>query len=117
MADALVEVEVCFARPDSVFLRTVTVSAGTTLLGAIEASGLPQAVPGLNLQDCKLGVYGKTKPAQALVRSGDRIEIYRPLLADPKDARRRRAVKATRAANRGAPSPAGTGQDDSAARA
>jgi putative ubiquitin-RnfH superfamily antitoxin RatB of RatAB toxin-antitoxin module len=91
-----VGVEVCYATPERVFLCELQVPPGTSLQQAIDACGLLQQLPELDLGDLKVGVHGKVRPLDAVVREGDRIEIYRPLLADPKDARRRRAVKAAR---------------------
>lgn len=93
-----VRVQVCHAKPDAVFLRDLTVEPGTSLMQAIAGSGLLQQMPEVDLSVCNVGVHGKLKPLDAIVRDGDRIEIYRPLVADPKDARRRRAVKAAKAA-------------------
>ncbi|MDO8305225.1 RnfH family protein [Herminiimonas sp.] len=91
-----VRVEVCYATPERVFLHELRVAPGTSLQQAIGACGLLQQLPGLDLGVLKVGVHGKLRPLDAAVREGDRIEIYRPLVADPKDARRRRAVKAAR---------------------
>lgn len=92
MAERL-RVQVCYARPDLVFLEALTVKPGTTLQQVILASGLLERAPEIDLASAKLGIHGKLRALDALVREGDRIEIYRPLQADPKDARRRRAVK------------------------
>ncbi len=94
--DAALRVEVTFATPDRVFLQALRVAPGTSLHQAIVASGVLEQMPEVDLSVLKVGVHGKVKPLEAKVREGDRIEIYRPLVADPKDARRRRAVKATR---------------------
>lgn len=92
----LLRVEVCHALPERVFLRELTVATGTSLHQAIVASGLLEQMPEVDISVLKVGVHGKLKPLDAAVREGDRIEVYRPLQADPKDARRRRAVKAAR---------------------
>lgn len=92
----MVEIEVVYAAVDRQVLLTVTVPAGTSLRLAAQASGIAQQFPELNLADCVLGIFGKVV-ADAEVRcvqAGDRIEIYRPLLADPKEIRRLRAAKA-----------------------
>ena len=88
-----IAVEVCHALPDAVFLRELEVEEGTTLQQAIERSGVLERFPALDLATCKVGIHGKVRPLDALLRPRDRIEIYRPLIADPKDARRRRAQK------------------------
>ncbi|QQD27157.1 RnfH family protein [Pseudomonas simiae] len=92
----MVEIEVVYAAVDHQVLLAVTVPAGTSLRAAVQASGIAAQFPGLDLAGCPLGIFGKVV-ADAEVRSvqaGDRIEIYRPLLADPKEVRRLRAAKA-----------------------
>jgi uncharacterized protein len=96
-----IEVEVAFARPDKQKIITLTVALGTTALQAAEASGITREFPEIDLSTAKLGLFGKhfgtkgMKPAdQYLLKARDRVEIYRPLIADPKEVRRRRAEKA-----------------------
>ncbi|NVZ21332.1 RnfH family protein [Pseudomonas costantinii] len=92
----MVEIEVVYAAVDRQVLLAVSVPSGTSLRAAVQASGIAVAFPELALDECPLGVFGKVV-ADADVRavqSGDRIEIYRPLLADPKEVRRLRAAKA-----------------------
>lgn len=94
MADASAQdiaVQVCHALPDSSFLRSLTVPAGTTLKQALEQSGLLREIPGIDLAVNMVGIYGKKKPLDTVLREHDRVEVYRPLQADPKEARRRRA--------------------------
>ncbi|RJG00880.1 RnfH family protein [Noviherbaspirillum sedimenti] len=89
----MLQVQVCYARPDAIFLEELTFTAGTTLEQAIRASGILARAPEIDLAVCKLGIFGKLKPLETILRDRDRIEIYRPLQADPKEARRRRVVK------------------------
>lgn len=91
MAD--IRVQVCYARQDVQFLRELTVPDGFTLQAAIERSGVLRDAPEIDLATCRVGVYGKLKTLDAALREYDRVEIYRPLIADPKEARRRRAVE------------------------
>lgn len=84
-------IQVCYTRPGFTFLRNLVVPEGTSLQDAIQRSGVLQQAPEIDLDTCKAGVYGRLKPMDALVREHDRVEIYRPLVTDPKDARRRRA--------------------------
>lgn len=84
-------VAVCYALPDVSFLVQLEVAAGTTIVQAIAASGVLARFPEIDLARNKLGVFGKLKPADTVLRDGDRIEIYRPLQADPMESRRRRA--------------------------
>ena len=86
-----ITVQVCHALPDSSFLRALTVPAGTTIGQAVEQSGLLQAIPGIDLAVNMVGIYGKKKLLDTVLREHDRVEVYRPLQADPKEARRRRA--------------------------
>ena len=84
-------VAVCYALPDVSFLVQLEVAAGTTIAQAIAASGVIARFPEIDLTRNKLGLFGKLKPADTVLRDGDRIEIYRPLQADPMESRRRRA--------------------------
>ena len=91
MAEADITVQVCYAMPDSTFMRSLSVPVGTTIGQAVTQSGLQQAIPGINLAINLVGIYGKRKPLDTVLHEHDRVEVYRPLLADPKEARRRRA--------------------------
>ena len=91
MAEADIAVQVCYALPDSAFLRSLRVPAGTTIEQAVAQSGLLQAIPGIDLAVNMVGIYGKRKPLDSVLHEHDRVEVYRPLQADPKEARRRRA--------------------------
>jgi putative ubiquitin-RnfH superfamily antitoxin RatB of RatAB toxin-antitoxin module len=74
-------------------LRVLDVAPGTTIGQAIEMSGILQEAPEINLVTMPVGIYGKKKNLDTVLQPRDRIEIYRPLIADPKDARRRRAKR------------------------
>lgn len=90
------EIEVVYASVDRQVLLTVAVASGTSLRAAVQASGIAAHFPEADLADCPLGIFGRVvvDPDTRTVQSGDRIEIYRPLLADPKEVRRLRAAKA-----------------------
>lgn len=90
MADDI-QVQVCHALPDSSFLHALKVPAGTTIGQAVVLSGLLQKIPDIDLAVNMVGIYGKKKPLDTVLREHDRVEVYRPLQADPKEARRRRA--------------------------
>ena len=92
----MVEIEVVYAAEDRQVLLVVEVPSGTSLRAAVQASGISSQFPGLALADCPLGIFGKVvaDPDVQAVKAGDRIEIYRQLLADPKEVRRLRAAKA-----------------------
>jgi putative ubiquitin-RnfH superfamily antitoxin RatB of RatAB toxin-antitoxin module len=88
-----IRVQVCFAHPEVQVLRDLVVPAGSTVQEAIARSGVLRDVPQIDLTVCRVGIYGKLKSLDAPLRERDRIEIYRPLLADPKESRRKRAEK------------------------
>jgi putative ubiquitin-RnfH superfamily antitoxin RatB of RatAB toxin-antitoxin module len=92
-AEAMLHVQVCFARPGLEFLRDVAVREGATLMDAIVASGVMREYPEIDLDACRVGVFGKLKTLDTVLRERDRVEIYRRLMADPKDSRRTRAEK------------------------
>ncbi len=91
-------VQVCLALPADSILQDLYLPAGATLLQAVEASGVLQRFPQIDPETAKFGIFGKLRPADTVLREGDRVEIYRPLLADPKESRRRRAQHRQRSA-------------------
>lgn len=93
MADALLEVEVAYARPDAQVILAVRLPAGACLEDAIRRSGLLERFPEIDLAVNKVGVFGKAARLDAVLEPGDRVEVYRPLLADPKEARKQRAAE------------------------
>ena len=90
--ETLIQIEVAYARPEVQVLIPLQVAAGTTLQQAIELSGLLRRFPDIDLSQQKMGIFGKPTPAQQPLREGDRVEIYRPLIADPKAVRQQRAA-------------------------
>lgn len=92
MAEQL-QVYLCYATAQREFIRQMQVDVGTTIEQAIRASGVLDEFPEIDLAASPVGIYAKKKPLDAVLRERDRIEIYRPLVADPKDSRRRRAAK------------------------
>ena len=95
MADEPVEVavQVCYATPERQILRDLRVPAGTSLHQAIKLSGVIEEAPEIDLSVWRVGIHGKLKALDTVLRELDRVEIYRPLTADPMEARRRRAEK------------------------
>jgi putative ubiquitin-RnfH superfamily antitoxin RatB of RatAB toxin-antitoxin module len=89
-----IRVEVAYARPDRQWLIALTLPAGATLLDAVMQSGLPDEIPDLPALAGNVGIHGLPCPPTQPLADGDRVEIYRPLTIDPKDARRARAAKA-----------------------
>ena len=84
-------IEIVYALPHEQLLFKVQAPQGATLDEAIKLSGILVNHPEINLEKNKLGIYGKLSKADAILRDKDRIEIYRPLIADPKEIRRQRA--------------------------
>lgn len=82
-------VEVVYALADRAAAVRLKVAPGTTLRAAIEQSGLLRRFPEIDLARHKIGVFGRVRAPDDAVGEGDRIEIYRPLVMDPKDRRRR----------------------------
>jgi putative ubiquitin-RnfH superfamily antitoxin RatB of RatAB toxin-antitoxin module len=89
----LLQVYVCYGTAQEEFIRPMKVEQGTTIGQAIEQSGVLAQYPEINLVTQPVGIYAKKKTLDTVLRERDRIEIYRPLVADPKDSRRRRAAK------------------------
>lgn len=88
-----IHVEVCYATALREYRRELAVVAGTTIEQAIVQSAMLQDIPGIDLAVQPVGLYGKKRPLDTVLRDRDRIEIYRPLVADPKESRRKRAEK------------------------
>ena len=86
-----IQIQVVYALRDRQELVALRMPAGTTVQQALDASGLLQKHAEINLADNKLGIFGKLTKPDAVLRDGDRVEIYRPLIADPKEVRRKRA--------------------------
>lgn len=90
---AEMRIQVCYARPEAQYLREVSLPLGATVRTAIEKSGLAHEQPEIDLAVFRVGVYGKLKTLDTVLHDHDRVEIYRPLIADPKESRRKRAAK------------------------
>jgi putative ubiquitin-RnfH superfamily antitoxin RatB of RatAB toxin-antitoxin module len=91
-------IDVCYGLPEQQsFLATLDLPEGTTVRQAIDASGLLQRHPEVDLAAQKVGVFGKFQPLDAVLADFDRVEIYRPLKVDPKTARQRRVEKSRKA--------------------
>ncbi|MEQ6281113.1 RnfH family protein [Kluyvera sp. 142053] len=88
-----IAVEVVYALPQKQYLQRVTLDEGATVEQAIQASGLLTLRDDIDLSKNKVGIYSRPAKLQDVVNDGDRVEIYRPLIADPKELRRQRAEK------------------------
>jgi len=86
-------VEVAYARPDEQAILSVAASKGLTVQAAIEGAGILRRFPEIDLAVNRVGVFGKLVKLDRVLEPGDRVEIYRPLIADPKAARRQRATR------------------------
>jgi putative ubiquitin-RnfH superfamily antitoxin RatB of RatAB toxin-antitoxin module len=95
---AQLQVRICYATPQLQVLRELKVPAGATVQQAIMQSGLLREHAAIDLTNCRVGIYGKLKELDTPVRDQDRIEIYRPLIADPMESRRRRVTHKDKAA-------------------
>lgn len=92
MADTI-HVEVVYAKPERQEITSLNLPAGSTVGQAIEASGLLAKHPEIDLAKNKLGIYAKLAKVDSTLRDRDRVEIYRPLIADPKEVRKQRAAE------------------------
>jgi putative ubiquitin-RnfH superfamily antitoxin RatB of RatAB toxin-antitoxin module len=84
-------VEVAYATASQQHVITIFVPAGCTVLQAAQLSGINQAFPDIDWSTIRLGIFGRLVSSDHVLAAGDRVEIYRPLLIDPKESRRQRA--------------------------
>ena len=95
MTDNMISIEVAYALPDQQKIVTVDVPEGSMAYDAVVQSDIKKFFPEADIENAKMGLFGKSiKPKTQEVSAGDRIEIYRPLIADPKASRKARADKA-----------------------
>ena len=96
MAEVGLNIEVVYATVERQWVLACVVPDGTRVREALRLSRLAEQVPGLDLEVCPVGIFGKvvSDPGVRKVEEGDRLEVYRPLLADPKEVRKQRAAKA-----------------------
>jgi putative ubiquitin-RnfH superfamily antitoxin RatB of RatAB toxin-antitoxin module len=86
-------IEVAYATPAKQIILECRIDSGLSARDAVRQSGIDQHFPEIDLENCELGVFGKAIAADYELQDGDRIEIYRPLIADPKEVRRQRAAQ------------------------
>lgn len=96
MPAELMPVEVAYARPDEQVIIALDVEPGTTVEEAIRASGILERFAEIDLAQNKVGIFGKLTPLNTELRPKDRVEIYRALIADPKEVRKQRAAAGKR---------------------
>jgi putative ubiquitin-RnfH superfamily antitoxin RatB of RatAB toxin-antitoxin module len=91
IVDEPIDVEVAYVGPEGQRLCRLTVPRGTTVLDTVARSGILDELPGVTLDATRLGIFSRRVEPEHVVEQGDRVEIYRPLILDPMEARRRRA--------------------------
>ncbi len=94
--DARIRIEVAYATPQKQIIVDCLVDAGTPPRDALRLSDILQHFPEIDIETCDIGVFGKAIGSDYELNEGDRIEIYRPLIADPKEVRRQRAAQGLR---------------------
>ena len=92
-SDSKIKVEVVYALPQKQTLLALEVAVGTTVIEAVRASGILESYPEIDIANSKLGIFGRMAKADEVLQPGERVEIYRPLKADPKEVRRRLAAE------------------------
>jgi putative ubiquitin-RnfH superfamily antitoxin RatB of RatAB toxin-antitoxin module len=91
LGSSKIVIEVVYALPERQVLRRLVLPEGSTVEDVIRASGLRAEFP--EIDPARVGIHGKRVPVGAILRDQERVEIYRPLRADPKEVRRMRAAK------------------------
>ena len=93
MTSEMITVEVVYALAEQQSLLSLEVDDGCSAVEAVRRSGITELHPEINLDDLKLGLFSKVCSNEQSLKAGDRVEIYRPLVADPKEIRKRRAAQ------------------------
>ncbi len=86
-------IEVAYAKPSEQVILTLDIADGSTIEAAIIESGILQRFPEIDLANNRVGIFGRLCKLDQTIKAGDRVEIYRPLIVDPKEMRRTRAAK------------------------
>ena len=93
MAEEFISIEVAYALPEQQTIIALTLPKGTTVEQAVVASKVLELYPDINKTELNVGIFGSACKLEDLLKTGDRVEIYRQLHHDPKEARRQRALK------------------------
>lgn len=93
VAKSRFQVEVAYALPDIQVILPVEVEEGATLRDAIQRSGILEQFPEIDMEKGRFGIFGKISKLDNTLSAKDRVEIYRPLIADPKEVRKQRAAE------------------------
>ena len=94
MSDAPLEIEIAYAEPQRAIVKELRLPAGACVADALRLAALDPDFIGVDLKHSAVGIFGRPARSEHPLKQGDRIEIYRPLAADPKEARRERAQQA-----------------------
>lgn len=100
MASDSIMIEVAYAKPERQLILVLEAEPGITAKEAVMRSGILDEFPEIDIETAKLGIFGKAAPASTVLKPMDRVEIYRPLIADPKEARKKRAAEGKQLKNR-----------------
>ncbi len=95
-----INIEIAYALPEHYYLKSLKVAEGTMVQTAILQSGILQQFTDIDLRENKVGIFSRPTKLTDILKEGDRVEIYRPLLADPKEIRRKRAAEQAAQANK-----------------
>ena len=93
ITDKMLSIEVVYGVPHKQVLLTLCVPEGTTIERGIELSGITSHFPEITPAEAKVGIFSRVEKLSSILKAGDRVEIYRPLIADPKEMRKLRAAK------------------------
>jgi putative ubiquitin-RnfH superfamily antitoxin RatB of RatAB toxin-antitoxin module len=97
----MIQIEVAYAKPEEQLIIPFEVPKGTTAIQAVHKSGMLIEFSDIDAEKCDLGIFGKMAKHDAVLQRGDRVEIYRPLIADPKEVRKQRAAAGKKMAKGG----------------
>ncbi len=92
----MIQVEVAYATPKRQIIIPLDVEDGTTAIQAVKRSGILDEFAEIDIEKSDLGIFGKITKADTPLKEGDRVEIYRALIADPKEVRKQRAAAGKR---------------------
>jgi putative ubiquitin-RnfH superfamily antitoxin RatB of RatAB toxin-antitoxin module len=100
MASETIRIEVAYAKPERQLILELEAEQGITAKEAVIRSGILDEFPEIDIETARLGIFGKATTPKTVLNPSDRVEIYRPLIADPKEARKKRAAEGKQLKNR-----------------
>jgi hypothetical protein len=92
----MIRLEIVYAQPQHSIVKALNMPQGALIADALAAAAADEAFRGVDLANCAVGIFGRVAPRDQMLKDGDRLEIYRPLLEEPKLARRKRVSKRVR---------------------